>query len=219
MSKNAVESLAVSSLPGYPAFSSLRAGECGGDVYSGMPTFPKVLGRTFLVASSGILALVATMLLLLPASAQEGGVSLPIGSEAPSAMVEDLDGNSVDLKELVAGRPALVEFWASWCENCEALQPQLDELHERYGDELAIVAVAVAVAQTRRRVRRHRDEHGVGYPYVWDATGAAVRAYDALTTSIVVMLDREGRIAYTGVGPRQELVTAAERILEGGGAS
>ena len=43
--------------------------------------------------------------------------------------------------------------------------------------------------------------------------GGAVRAYNATTTSIVVMVDGEGKVAYTGVGTRQDLVGAVEALL------
>jgi hypothetical protein len=65
-----------------------------------------------------------------------------------------------------------------------------------------------------RRVQQHLQGHNPGYPYLWDGRGAAVRAYEALTTSIVVILDADGKVAYTGVGPRQSLVATVERILE-----
>jgi thiol-disulfide isomerase/thioredoxin len=113
----------------------------------------------------------------------------------------------------VRGKPALIEFWATWCELCEALQPQLDRIQVEHGDELNVVAVAVGVAQTVRRVRRHLDDHDPGYTYLWDARGAAVRAYNATTTSIVVMLDSEGNVAYTGVGADQDLIGAVRELL------
>jgi len=152
----------------------------------------------------------------LAAQSGAGQVGLPLGSQAPGAVVEDLDGNPVELLDLIGGRPALIEFWASWCENCEALQPQLDLIQEEYGDRVSVVAVAVAVSQSVRRVRRHLEEHDPGYPYVYDSRGAAVRAYRAPTTSVVVILDAEGRVAYTGAGGRQDLVGAVERILGAG---
>ena len=122
----------------------------------------------------------------------EGSVSLAIGTMAPGAELEDLDGNAVNLSDYVKGKPALIEFWATWCEQCEALQPQLDRIQIEYGDELNVIAVAVGVAQSVRRVRRHIEGHDPGYPYLWDARGAAVRAYNATTTAIVVMLDADG---------------------------
>ena len=157
-------------------------------------------------------------LLLLPTGVEaqaggEGSVSLPMGTQGPGAALEDLDGEAVDLLDYVSGKPALIEFWATWCENCEALQPQLDQIQEAHGDELNIVAVAVGVSQSVRRVKRHLEGHDPGYPYLWDARGAAVRAYNALTTSIVVLLDADGKVAYTGVGMEQDLIGAVEDLL------
>lgn len=152
----------------------------------------------------------------LAAQAGEGSVGLPLGTEAPGATVQDLDENEVELLDIVGDGPALIEFWATWCELCEALQPQLDEIHATYGDRLRVVAVAVAVSQSLRRVRRHVEEHDPGYPFLWDGRGNAVRAYRAPTTSVIVMLDAEGRVAYTGVGAEQDLVGAVEAMLASG---
>lgn len=156
------------------------------------------------------------LILVAPASLcaqSEYAVSLPVGSEAPAAAVQDLDGESVQLLDYIDERPTLIEFWAIWCENCEALQPQLDEIRATYGDRLNVVAVAVAVAQSLRRVRRHVEEHEPGYPYLWDDQGAAVRAYEVPTTSVVVIVGEDGQVVYTGVGPQQDLVSAVEALL------
>ena len=82
-----------------------------------------------------------------------------------------------------------------------------------HGEEMNIVAVAVGVSQSVRRVKRHLEGHDPGYPYLWDGRGAAVRAYEAMTTSIVVMLDADGKVVYTGVGRSQDLVGAVEKLL------
>ncbi len=162
------------------------------------------------------LTIIMVLGLFLPItlSGQSGSVSLPLGSEGPSAQLQDLDGNAVELKDYTSGKPALIEFWASWCEQCEALQPQLDQIQSTYGDKMNIVAVAVGVSQSVRRVKRHLEEHDPGYPFLWDARGAAVRAYDATTTSIVVMLNEQGKVVYTGVGPAQDLMSAAQSIMK-----
>jgi thiol-disulfide isomerase/thioredoxin len=147
------------------------------------------------------------------ARAQSGGVSLALGVRGPDAELEDLDGNAVRLLDYVeAGKPAVIEFWATWCEQCEALQPQFDRLQASWGDRVNVVAVAVGVSQSVRRVKRHLEEHDPGYPYLFDARGAAVRAYNATTTSIVVMLDAEGKVAYTGVGTDQDLLSAVQAL-------
>jgi thiol-disulfide isomerase/thioredoxin len=176
------------------------------------------LWAALVAAGAAATPVVVAALLLVPGSAAaqsaEGEVGPPIGSSAPAATLEDLDGHTVQLLDYVKkGEPALIEFWATWCENCAALQPQMDRIERMYGKRMSVVGVAVAVAQTVRRVKRHVTEHDPGYPYLWDGNGAAVRAYNAPTTSVVVILGADGKVAYTGVGPDQDLVNAVKKVL------
>ena len=67
--------------------------------------------------------------------------------------------------------PHFIEFWASWCENCEALEPQLDQIQAEWGSKVNVVAVAVAVSQSQRRVKRHAEDQGSSTP-----TSGMVRA-------------------------------------------
>ena len=76
-----------------------------------------------------------------------------------------------------------------------------------------VVAVGVAVNESLRRIRRFLDDHDPGYPHFYDARGNAVRNYQAATTSIVVLLDGNGHVAYTGVGADQDLVGAVRKLL------
>jgi len=129
-------------------------------------------------------------------------------------MLQDLDGNPVQLLDLLeSSQVTLLEFWASWCEQCEALQPQIDAVRERFDGEVNVIAVAVAVSQSARRVKRHVEEEGHGHPFLWDGDGNAVRNYRVPATSVVVILDRDGKVAYTGSGGGQDLVGAVESIL------
>jgi len=169
-------------------------------------------------ASASVLVVLSALagLSLRGVEASAQGVGPAVGVQAPAAALEDLDGKAVQLLSYAPkGKPALIEFWASWCEQCEALQPQLDRIRARHGDELSMVAVAVAVSQSVRRVKRHLEEHAPGYPYLWDARGEAVRAYNALTTGVVVLLDAQGKVAYAGVGSDQKLEAEVAKLLGG----
>jgi thiol-disulfide isomerase/thioredoxin len=146
------------------------------------------------------------------ASAQE--VGLPVGAIAPAAAVETLDGRPADLARIVAGRPALVEFWATWCPNCRQLEPQIAALGAKYGARLQLVTVAVSVNQTPERVRRYVAARRIPGTVLFDRAGQATAAYDAPATSYVLVLDRAGKVAYTGQGGDQDLAAAVRRVLQ-----
>jgi hypothetical protein len=42
-----------------------------------------------------------------------------------------------------------------------------------------------------------------------------VRAYNALTTSVIVLLDAQGKVAYAGVGPAQDLEAEVAKLVGG----
>jgi thiol-disulfide isomerase/thioredoxin len=146
----------------------------------------------------------------LPAQDQIG---IAIGSTPEVAEVEDLDGKAVNLADYIGKKPVLVEFWATWCSLCKALEPQMHSAHDKYGDEVEFLIVAVAVNQSKRRVGRHADEHGIPGRLLWDGKGAAVRAFQVPSTSYVVVLDATGKVAYTGLGKDQDIEAAIQIAL------
>ena len=149
------------------------------------------------------------------AAAQERGeLGIALGERPELVEIEDLEGNKVGLAQYVEGRPALIEFWARWCELCEALYPQMVDVHARYGDRVGFVAVAVAVAQSQRSVRRHLEDEPMEFPMLWDDGGRAVRAFLAPGTSYIVVLDAEGRVTYTGSGAGQDIEAAVRTALD-----
>lgn len=165
-------------------------------------------------AAAPILALALALAPALAAPGAAQDVGLPLGERPEPVVVEDLEGAPVDLADFIGERPVLLEFWATWCPLCDALQPRIDEAWERYGDEVEFIVVAVAVNQSPRTVRRHLERRPMPGRIVWDARGRATRAFMAPTTSYVVLLDATGAVAYTGVGSEQEITRAIERVLK-----
>lgn len=145
------------------------------------------------------------------ARAQETG--LPIGSTVPDAVVQTLDGTPVHLASVVKG-PALVEFWATWCENCEALLPALQKAYATYGTQMQFVGVSVSVNQSPKRVQLHVAKYKVPGVQVYDAKGDATTGWDVPATSYVVVLDRNGKVVYTGLGGDQDLDAAIKKGLK-----
>lgn len=63
------------------------------------------------------------------------------GRPAPSTAFLDPDGDETNLPVL-EGKPALVNFWATWCAPCKKELPTLDRLAAAQGDRLQVVTIA-----------------------------------------------------------------------------
>ena len=182
-------------------------------------------GRVLLVAlAAGALGVVASLLTTGPgpllrteagqrllgvvaeASAPEPPAGVAVahrGDAIPAFTVRDLHGTAVPFPGVHAGKPLLVNVWASWCGPCIEEMPELQRFAGTQGaDGVQVVGIALddadAVADFLRRVP-------VDYPILIDAPGpadAGVRLGNprgVLPYSILV--SAEGRLLKQRIGP------------------
>jgi thiol-disulfide isomerase/thioredoxin len=145
-------------------------------------------------------------------AAQESGIA--VGARAPAVVVHDLDGKPVDLSQYIGKKPVFLEFWATWCTNCEELLPRVRTAQAAYGSKVEFIGVNVTVNQTPERVRRYLETHRPPYHTLYDDQGTSTRAYQVPATSYVVIVDRAGRVAYTGIGGTQEFDGVLRRVTQ-----
>jgi thiol-disulfide isomerase/thioredoxin len=171
----------------------------------------RVMSAVFAARRVGAaLALVITAA-VTAVDAQDLGIS--VGATAPSAPIETLDGKTIELSSITAGKPTLLEFWATWCGNCKQLEPGMVAAHKKYGTRMQFVAVAVSLNQSIDRVKTYRDRFKSPFLYLYDRRGDVSEAFDAPATSYVVILDKNGKVSYTGVGGTQNLEAAIVKAL------
>ena len=142
--------------------------------------------------------------------AQEAG--LAVGARAPAVTVGDLDGKPVDLGQYLGKQPLFLEWWATWCEQCDALLPRVRAARAELGERVRFLGINVAVNQSPERVRRYVESNDLPFRTLYDGEGVSTRAYAAPTTSYVVIVDRDGRVAYTGTGGDQDFLGALRRV-------
>jgi len=153
-------------------------------------------------------------LLLLPAWLRgQDVVGIPVGETPPAVTLESLTGDSVPLSQWIGKKPVIIEFWATWCPICAELLPRMEAAQKKFGDRAEFLVVAVAVNQSKNSVRRHLERDPMPFTFLWDGNGAAVRAFQAPSTSYVAVLDAKGRVVYTGVGADQDIEAAIERAV------
>jgi len=154
----------------------------------------------------------ATTLVHAP-SPQE--TALSIGSLAPDIKLADGRGKHTSLRDL-RGQVVVIDFWAEWCRFCNEAVPPLRALEQELdNDELAIVGVSLD--DTREAFDRFVSKHEVDWPQHHASggmKGATANTYGVRALPLHVVIDREGRVAASGVVLAQ-LRPTIEALLNG----
>ena len=165
---------------------------------------------TFRTSSRFFAALMVSAILYpRPALAQEA-IGLAVGTKAPGAAVETLDGKPADVAQYIGKGPTVLEFWATWCPLCRKLEPQMSVLRERYKGRVRFVSIGVPQNQTPEKQLEHATKVAMGGEFLFDRNSAAIAAYKSPHTSYVVVVDAAGTVVYTGVGADQDLEAAVK---------
>ncbi len=116
---------------------------------------------------------------------------------APTFELPDLKGRPWSTTEL-AGKPAVIYFFAPWCGVCAASSPQLRWFHRWRGDEVQVLLVGLDWSTTDE-LREYAVRHQLKMPVLAGspATGAAYRIQGYPTYYVI---DERGRIARRDVG-------------------
>lgn len=128
-----------------------------------------------------------------------------IGMPAPEFELATLDGAMLSSSDL-AGRPYLLNFWASWCiPACVDEHPVLMDAKDRYGDRLAIVGVLYqdSTSDALDFLARYGDG---GWPSLVDADGRLAIEYGVTGPPETYFVDAEGIVRDRHFGP----MTAAD---------
>ena len=138
-------------------------------------------------------ATVATTAALAPfpllASAKDDAAATFLANAYP-----DLQGSTVPLSTY-AGRPLVVNFWATWCAPCVKEMPDLDALSKKYTD-MHFVGVAI---DTASNVERFLKKVQVSYPLLVAGHGG-IETMKALGNS-------KGGLPYTVIFDEQSKIS------------
>ncbi len=167
--------------------------------------------RVALVTLAAVSSVAAAPMVSTAMYAQDLGIK--VGAVAPSGPIETLDGRTIALSSVMSGKPTVLEFWATWCGNCKQLEPAMLAAHTKYKDRVQFIAVAVSLNQSVERVKAYQTRFKLPFTFLYDRRGDVSELYDAPATSYVVIIDKAGKVVYTGVGGTQNLDAAIAKAL------
>ena len=136
------------------------------------------------------------------------------GERAPAIQLPDLTqpDQTIELDAL-AGRPVVLNFWASWCVPCRREMPAFQALYERLGSQVAFLGINHQ--DSRDDALDLLRETGVQYPNGHDPQGRVAHDYGVFGMPTTVFISADGEILArrTGEIHADELERSIKEVL------
>ncbi len=135
------------------------------------------------------------------------------GDKAPTFSCKTIDGKTYDLKQL-KGKTVMINFFATWCGPCNAELPVLQKnVWEKYKDRNDFVLLVIGREHSEAEVRAFAENKKFNMPFAPDPDREIYKLYATQTIPRNIIIDKEGRIAYQGIGYTEAEFSELESIL------
>lgn len=110
---------------------------------------------------------------------------------APDFTLKTLNGGSVTLADYRGNKPVVLDFWATWCHNCQRDMPKLSKLYDKYGDQVEVIGVNLK--ESSSTISKFVDSKGINFPIALDS-GSVSNQYNVRYTNTHVLINKDGSV-------------------------
>ncbi|RPI14890.1 MAG: TlpA family protein disulfide reductase [Ignavibacteriae bacterium] len=115
--------------------------------------------------------------------------------------LNDLDGNSVKLTQLLEKGPVMLSFWALWCIPCKEEMKNLSEIYKIYQDS-GFVYAAVNNDDTKSvgKVKSYIESKNYKFTVLLDTDKKVFETYGGQNLPFSILLNKKGEVVKTYSG-------------------
>jgi len=124
-----------------------------------------------------------------------------VGTRAPLFEGPDVETGASLSSSRFAGKVILVNFWASWCQECKVEHDNLLHLYEDFRDHPDFVMLGINYQDEVEDARAYLKERGAGFAHMRDVKGTLAIAFGVYGVPETFVIDKAGLIRHKQIGP------------------
>lgn len=158
--------------------------------------------------------IIAVFLVLISFTfAQENSENIQI--ETQNFALENINGDIVELSELIGDGPIILSFWATWCKPCKEELKEYNKLFNEYEDYgLNVLAISIDNEKSISKVKPFVKTNNYNFPVLLDPNSEVARMYYAQMVPYSLIIDKSGKVVYTHLGYKKGDEIKVKELIE-----
>ena len=131
-----------------------------------------------------------------------------VDTRAPVFEGPDVESGEPLSSEQYKGKVIVVNFWASWCQECKVEHENLLRLYDEFKDHPEFVMLGINYQDERPKARAYLERYGSSFPHMQDVKGALAIDFGVYGVPETFVIDKQGMIRHKWIGPIMDNVYA-----------
>ena len=131
----------------------------------------------------------------------------------PDFTAKTIDGEEITLSNYRGEKAVLIDLWATWCAPCKKEMPELQEIYEKYSNQMEILAVSTDKASDIGKIRDFVESNKLTFKIIHDTTQDIARKYPSRGIPYMIIMNKEGKKIKTYLGYQENLTEKLEKLL------
>ena len=117
------------------------------------------------------------------------------GQQLPEFKMTTQDGNLIASSEFY-DKPMLVVEWASWCPDCQKQLPIVQQMYEKYGEQIHFVLLNMSEPgrETKEKADQYIKSQKYTFPYYYDVGQSAADLLQVKTIPSMYLVTKQQQV-------------------------
>lgn len=175
------------------------------------------LGQTWYLGVSALAVILMFAFVILPyvdPKKQSGAIAGELAQDFDLELLSGgAAGDRIRLSDL-RGKPAILDFWASWCKPCREQATVLEAAYAKLKDRAHVLGISTS--DQRDDAVGYLKQAKPSYSNVFDTDGLVGRAYQVAELPTLIVVDAKGQIRgrYNHIADAQQVIDIVGKLEE-----
>lgn len=149
-------------------------------------------GTRKIIRTGTIITIVALLGITLYLNLRDDSQTVNVGDDAVDFKLETLDGEQIQLSQIIDDKGVIINFWGTWCKPCREEMPEMNQVYNEGHEDYEIIAVNVS--ENNQQIEQFISglSEDLDYPIALDPKRSVTKAYNIGPLPTTIAINKDG---------------------------